>query len=214
MPLRKSPRTALAAATLATLAVGAAVPVGASAALSSSLNLSCTAPALSKPLAKWGDTSDYWLATGGDFESSLAGWSVKNAAIASGNETLGVIAGTKSLKLGVGIGSAEATTPEFCVDPLHPKFRFVVKTNSTVAALNTYINFKTPLGVTLTVPAKLNSVGSGNWTLSQSQPLSTAIPDVFLGTGTTASITFKSVTSTPGAAVSVDNLLIDPYRRG
>ncbi|MDO9353353.1 MAG: hypothetical protein Q7T55_06645 [Solirubrobacteraceae bacterium] len=214
MPLRKSPRKPAAAIAAAAFATVALAGVSTASAATLSTNLTCTAPALSQPLAKFGDTANYWLAPGGNFEGALPGWTLKNAATAAGNETLGVIAGSKSLKLGVAVGTAQVTTPEFCVDPLHPKFRFLVKTNSTVAALNTYINFKTPLGVTLTVPAKVNSIGLGNWTLSESQPLSTAIPKAFLGTGVTASITFNSVTSTPGAAVSIDNLLIDPYRRG
>lgn len=214
MPPRTFHRRPVVAVALAAAALGSTAGSASALSLSPSTNLTCAAQVLTQPLLKFGDTSTYWLAPGGDFETALSGWTLKNAAVAAGNETLGVLPGTKSLKLGTGIGTAQVTTPSFCVDPLHPKFRFLVKSNSTVATLNTYINFKTPLGVTLTVPAKLNTLGFGNWALSESQPLSTAIPDVFLGTGVTASITFKSLVGSLGASVTIDNLLIDPYRRG
>ncbi|MDQ8046543.1 MAG: hypothetical protein AAGC46_17100 [Solirubrobacteraceae bacterium] len=219
MPLRKShlPR---AAAAIAVAAAAFTVPSSASAASiglstsSSSSTLNCAAQALSQPLLKFGDTASYWLAPGGDFETKAAGWKLSNAAVVSGNETLGVLPGGSALKLGTSIGTASATTPDFCVDPLHPNFRFLVKTNSLTAVVNTKINFKGPLGVTLTVPAKLNTMGNGNWTLSQSQPLATAIPNIFLNGGITASITFSSAVSSLGGYVTIDDLLIDPYRRG
>jgi hypothetical protein len=218
MPLRKSHRlTALSAFAAASAAASFVAPASASAAtisLSSSLNLTCAVQALTQPLAKFGDLASYWVAPGGDFETGAAGWKLSKASVVSGNETLGVLPGKSALKLGTSLGIATATTPDFCVDPLHPNFRFLVKTSALSALVSTKINFKTPLGATLTVPAKLNSLGSGDWKLSESQPLSSSIPDLFLGTGTTASITFQSQVATIGGFVTIDDLLIDPYRRG
>lgn len=212
MPLRKGPAAPLA---VLALAVGAlAVPTTASAALSQ--DLTCSAQTVSSPLARFGDTASYWLAPGGDFESGASGWGLSNASVVTGNETFKILPGTKSLRLGGnGLSStAEATTPEFCVDPTHPTFRFLVKTSALTALLNTYVNFRSATGVQLSVAAKLNTYNAGAWTLAASQPLATTIPSIFLGSGTTASITFKLATSTLGATVNIDDVLVDPYRRG
>lgn len=217
MPLRKSwSRSILTVAIGAPLAAaGAATPASAVTLPSAaSQNLTCAAQALSQPLSKFGDTASYWLAPGGDFETGSTGWTLQNSAVVSGNETLGVLPGSHSLKLGTSIGTAKATTPPFCVDPLHPHFRFLTKVNSLSAVVNTDINFRTALGATLTVPAKVNTLNYGSWAVSDSQPLSTAIPSVFLGSGTTASITFTSNVASLGGSVVIDDLLIDPYRRG
>lgn len=213
MPLRKGSAVRLGALAAATAAI--AVPSSAQAA-SLSQNLTCTAQTVSSPLAIFGDLASYWLAPGGDFETGAAGWSLSNASVVAGNETFKVVPGTKSLKIGGGGLSnlGQATSPEFCVDPTHPTFRFLVKSSAPTALLNTYVNFKSATGVQLTVPAKLNTFTFGAWTLAASQPLATTIPSVFLGTGTTASLTFKLTTSTLGSSVNIDDVLVDPYRRG
>ena len=206
-----SPRRLLGAvAATGALGVVAMAPASASAA-GLSQNLTCTAQVLTSPLAKWGDSALYWLAPDGGFEAGGKGWTLKGSKVVTGNETLGVLKGTKSLQFPT-VGVNEATSPEFCVDPLHPMFRFVVKNTSSTAVLNTYINFRSALGTKLTVTAKVNTLKVGSWQLSQSQPLAGEIPSVFLGTGTTASITFKVLS--PTGALNIDNLLIDPYRRG
>ncbi len=213
MPLRKSHRTLLAAATAC--AAVAFAPAAASASTLSQ-NLTCAGQAVSSPFAKWGDFASYWLAPGGDFETGSTGWTMSNATIVAGNDTLGVKAGTKSLKLGGASLStvSKVTTPPFCVDPTHPQFKFTVKSNSATTLLTTYINFRASTGSTLTVAAKLNTFTFGQWAVSASQPLATQIPALFLGTGTTATITFKAISSSLAGSVNVDNVMIDPYRRG
>lgn len=215
MPLRKSRPLLIAA--LAASSLAATIPATASAAPPSlSQNLTCEGKAVSSPFAAWGDFASYWLAPGGDFETGAKDWALTNAKVVAGNETLGVKTGSNSLQLG-GKGlltTSSATTAPFCVDPTHPQFRFVVKNNSPSALLSTTINFTAASGAKLSVVAKLNSYSFGKWTVSASQPLSTQIPSVFLGTGTTATVTFRVITVTAGGSVNVDNVMIDPYRRG
>jgi hypothetical protein len=213
MPLRKShPRPRLfVVAGAAALAL--AVP-GAASAASASQNLTCTAQAVASPFSIFGDLTSYWLAPGGSFETGAAGWKLDGAKVVTGNEPWGIVKGTKSLQFSGDATIDSATTPEFCVDPTHPTFRFLVKNAAAVGVLNTWINFKAASGVTLKVPAKVNSFTFGAWTLSASQPLASKIPDVFLGTGTTASITFQAQTTTAKEGLRIDDLMIDPYRRG
>lgn len=214
MPLRKSHRTLLAAITATAALAGTAA--SSSAASAASPNLSCAAQVVTSPFAKWGDDALYWLAPGGDFETGAPGWTLNNAKVVAGNESVGVRPGSKSLQLGGSklLTTSSITTPEFCVDPSHPQFKFLVKNNSPSTVLTTSINFESASGVKLTVPAKLNVYTVGNWSISASQPLSTTIPSVFLGSGTTATITFRVTTVLLAGTVNIDNVLIDPYRRG
>ncbi|MDQ8047175.1 MAG: hypothetical protein AAGC46_19425 [Solirubrobacteraceae bacterium] len=201
---------------IAGLAAAAAVAMPATASAASSTSSSCAAQTVSQPFAAYGDTNSYWLAPDGGFEKGAAGWSLSNTKVVTGNESLGILAGTKSLQFGgTGVlGLAQATTPSFCVDPSDPTFRFLVKNSSVASAVATSINFTAPNGATLTVPAKLSVYALGSWSLSESQPLATAIPSVFLQGGTTATITFQVTGAVSAEGLRIDDLMIDPYRRG
>jgi hypothetical protein len=62
----------------------------------------------SQRFANWGDDGDYFLAPGGDFESSSAGWTLQRGA------TVGDAALGAALSLPPG---ASATSPAICVAP-------------------------------------------------------------------------------------------------
>jgi hypothetical protein len=207
MPLRKS-HAAFAAIT----ALAVVAPASASAATATTT--SCTQPAVSSPFKLFGDLASYWLAPDGGFENGGAGWKFASGAkVVAGNETFNIVPGTKSLQFASKGIVSSATTPSFCVDASNPAFRFLVKSPPLGSVLNTFINFTAPNGQTLTVGAKANVFNLiGGWTLAASQPLSTAIPSIFLGAGTKATITFQSVSPTTG--IQIDDLMIGPYRRG
>ena len=78
----------------ASLALLASLPAAASAA--------CVQAPTTKAFSKAGDTADYSVAPGGAFEGTH-GWTLAGGAkIGTGNETLGIAAGSKSLVLPVG----------------------------------------------------------------------------------------------------------------
>jgi hypothetical protein len=215
MPLRKSHGSLPKLAVIAAAAAFGTFGAESASASSLSMNETCAAQSVTSPLAAFGDTASYYLAPDGGFESGANGWKLSNAKVISGNETLGVIPGTKALQMGAGLlTTATATTPEFCIDASNPAFRFVVKNSSSVGVITTTINFKSRTGATLSVPAKTNLYALGKWSLAASQPLATAIPALYLGSGTTATITFRSAVATIGQGISIDNVLVDPYRRG
>ena len=64
----------LSAACVASGLVVALAPVAAAAAVVS--HSRCDGAPLSQPFLQWGDTAEYKLAPGGDFESGLSGWSL------------------------------------------------------------------------------------------------------------------------------------------
>lgn len=188
----------------------------------------CPESPVSKAFAKFGDTADYSLAPGGDFEDG-SGWTLKGGAkFASGNETLGVAAGSRSLKLPLG---AVAVSPEFCVDETNPHFRFVSKPDNAIAGYEAIVLYKNEGGAVKQAQftsSSAQSWGSGKWAPSSASPLATKIP--LLAGGKTASVQLMFVSTGNRIAVgvglwgrfaagsigtvSIDSVMVDPYRRG
>lgn len=206
---------------VATAAVGAAALAGPSAASAAETASACATQApTTKAFAKIGDQADYSLAPAGNFESGATGWLLKNAKLVSGNETLGILPGLKSLALGGGIvsGPASITSPPFCVDQTHPYFRFLIKANGPVGIMNIAVKYTDAAGTIKTQTVQSNvatNILPGKWKASDLNPLSLNIPLVNDG-GQTAKVqlVFSSPMSVLGSSYNIDNVLVDPYRRG
>ncbi len=204
-PLRTSlPALAAAAACLA-------VPSAASAANCSTWNWYSMDQ--SKPFKQFGDNANYWVMIGGGFEKAAywGQWKLGTAKVAAGNEPFGIYPGSNSLALQNG---TSATTPQVCINPSHPSFRFAMRASLAGSKLETVVNFTTDLGFKVSVPARVNTIEqAGGWLVADSQPLATLIPANVLKYGTTATITFKAATPA-GGKISIDSVMVDPYRRG
>jgi hypothetical protein len=211
-----NPSVTAAAAQTATTAVKAATSTTATA---------CPAQPVSQAFSKFGDTADYSLAPGGNFESGSAGWTLKGgAAIASGNESLGVTAGSKSLRLPP---LAVAISPSFCVDPTHPTFRFAARIDTMLSGYVAVVLYRDSAGklsqAQFNASATQSLLPSGKWFASDKAPLSVNIPLLASAPTASAQIMFMSTPSLGALSmftlgmtgtVSVDSLMIDPYRRG
>jgi hypothetical protein len=218
MPLRKSH---LILPTVAAFAAAAALPAAASAA--------CTQGATTKAFAKFGDTADYSDAPAGDFETNAAGWTLTGGAkIQSGNENSGVKGGNKSLKLPL---NATATSPAFCVDQSNPYFRFVSRPDNALAGYAAQVIYRDVDGSTKTTQFTSSadqSWGSGSWAPSDPSPLATKIPLSTADSTATVQLKFVSTGNQVAFGVnawgmfaagsigstSIDNIMVDPYRRG
>jgi hypothetical protein len=105
----------------------------------------CNEAALSQPFLSWGDTSSYELVPGGDFEGSLAGWTLSGGAQrVSGSEPYGATGsvGAYSLELPAG---ASVQSPFTCVDAAYPTFRFFAR-NQGLATVVVQVVYRTLLG--------------------------------------------------------------------
>ncbi len=274
MPLRKAPITAPAGLLAAALLCGAA-PAGASAATLSSLfkpktttaakttqaaatDSSCVPLPTTKAFLNIdGDTADYSVAPAGDFESGAKGWSLTgSAAVASGNESLGITPGSKALRMPIG---STATSPAFCVDETNPHFRFAYKVDSAGATgFIAHVVYKDARGaVTKTelLSSQAISITPSAWQASPKSPLATIIP--LNATTKSASVQLKFSVASPAdlssdiatavvgtnalsgfisgitsgvnqamnvgisptsglvnIGVTIDSVMVDPYRRG
>jgi hypothetical protein len=108
----------------------------------------CSQSALSQPFLPLGDASYYQLVPGGDFEGSLAGWTLTGGAKpVAGSEPYAATGslGGKSLSLPAG---ASAQSPFMCVDVSYPSFRFFARNEALLASVLVQVVYKTVLGTT------------------------------------------------------------------
>ena len=121
-------------AALATLALCAAAAPAAQANPLSLLPGGCGNQVESKPFAGFGDTADYTLVPGGDFEAGSAPWLLSgSAAVSSGNESYQVHGAADASSLSLPAGSS-ATSPATCTSIYHPTARLFVRNGGSASS--------------------------------------------------------------------------------
>jgi len=167
----------------------------------------CSEASLSQPFVRWGDTTTYELAPGGDFEGSLSGWTLSGgAARVSGSEPYAATGslGSSSLSLPAG---ASAESPFVCVNASYPTFRFFARDNSLLATVLVQVVYKTALGE---VALPLGTVAlSGQW--QPTLPMLTGSVAAGLLTGGTAQAALR-FTALTGSS-DIDDVFVDPRMR-
>lgn len=119
----------------------------------------CNEAALSQPFLQWGDANDYELVPGGDFEGSLAGWTLSGGAQrVAGSEPFGATGSVGSYSLALPAG-ASAQSPFTCVDAAYPTFRFFARNETLLAAVSVQVVYQTALG-TLALPLGVSALSS------------------------------------------------------
>jgi hypothetical protein len=199
MPLKKS--GAMRAFGLAAVACGALALTPAASLAADSPN-ECSYIETSKAFAFLGDTSEYFLAPGGDFEGELA-WTVSGPA--QQKPVSLAILGTKALSLDAG---AAMDSQLICVDKTRITLRFMVKKPAAgtlaVEAVDTAgkVTSLTSLDAATAEPALL---GQG-WVATPIIPLSTKLGITSGSRDVNVRIVAKS------GDWNIDNVWIDPYR--
>lgn len=229
MPLRKHGTIIRPLLALAAVAGSALLAPTLASAATTTTATACPVQATTKAFAAYGDQADYSLAPNGNFENGATGWTLKNSSVVTGQGSLlglaanvlnGLLGGKKSMSIGSNFlpGSATITSPPFCVDSTHPYFRYMLKANGPVGNLTTSIKYTAADGSSKTVEVPSLSKTTllpSQWKASELNPLAVNIPLLQNG-GTTATVqlVFTSAISVLGAGYQIDNVLIDPYRRG
>jgi hypothetical protein len=164
----------------------------------------CDNSTLSQPFAKYGDSNQYKLVSGGDFEGSLSGWTLSGGArVVSGGNPNG--SSGHSLYLPAG---ASVTTPFTCVNAAYPSFRLFAKNDTLLSAIVPQIVYKLPLLGDLALPIGAGAL-SPNW--SPTLPLLTASVVTGVLNGGTAQVALK-FTALLGPS-QVDDIYVDPLMR-
>lgn len=162
----------------------------------------CTDTPTFKAFKAFGDNADYAFAPGGSFENGAPGWSLDGASVVDGNDTTGVFGGSKALKIRDG---GRVVSPWFCVTPANPHFRFVTYGGE----VEMEIDYKVIGDDDIDDDLVGETNGGRNWGPSEMHELATEIPSSKLAKGVLARVVFEAEDD-----IFVDNVLIDPYRRG
>jgi hypothetical protein len=164
----------------------------------------CNEAALSQPFLRWGDSSSYELVPGGDFEGSLAGWSLSGgAARVSGSEPYGVTGSVGAYSLALPAG-ASAQSPFVCVNASYPTFRFFARNQTLLSTVLVQVVYQTPLGL---VALPLGAVAaSGEW-----EPTLPMLTGSLVGaalSGGTAQVALRFTALTGSSRI--DDVFVDP----
>jgi hypothetical protein len=168
---------------------------------------SCSTPPSTRPFALWGDANPYFLAKGGDFEST-SGWSLSGGArLVAGSEPWAATGrlGRSSLSLPAG---AAALSPVLCLTPDNPTVRFFQRVpQGPAAALR---------ADAIVVKASPQVIGlgavRGTVAWSPSAVLASGVNDVLWNAKGTVRLRLR-FTAVAGSW-TVDDLFVDPQKRG
>jgi hypothetical protein len=173
---------------------------------------SCSAPALSNPLAAFKDRRHYFVAPSGDFEDpAMPGWQLTGGAALTNSGSNAGITGqsqTKSLLLPPG---ASATSPEMCVDLDYPSFRFFASqlAEDTDAELAVDVIYPALPRNNVREARKLRLKAKDGWTLSDDVKLEPQRLGKAAGWRKIA-VRFRVKPGKKPAAYRIDDVLIDP----
>jgi len=203
---RRLPRAArfLAAPTIALLALAIGGAPAQAAPISTE---ACNEAALSQPFQRWGDTSDYELVPGGDFEGSLAGWTLSGGAQrVAGSEPFGATGAVGSYSLELPAG-ASAQSPFTCVDAAYPTFRLFARNESLLATVVVQVVYQTALG---TVALPLGAVVlSSKWAPTLPMLTGSVVPAALANGVAEVALRFTAL----AGASRIDDVFIDPRMR-
>ena len=160
---------------------------------------------MSRPLAPFGDTRDYYLANGGDFERSglgSVGWTLgSGAGQQDENEPWDVVDARHGRSVYVSKG-ARITNSQLCLYSNEESIRFFAKSPGPTSSMTVQVT----IGARSTTTV-LSSRAAG-WALSPSIP----VPTSTSSSGSYATVTF--IGGADSGRYLIDDLLIDPKRQG
>ena len=167
----------------------------------------CSDAKLTQPFARWGDQSTYELAPGGDFEGSLAGWTLGGgAARVAGGEPYGATGAASADSLALPAGSS-AQSPYVCVNASYPTFRFFARNSGLLSTVLVQVVYKTALG---TVALPLGAVAlSGEWQPTLPMLTGSLAGGLLSGGTAQAALRFTALTGSS----RIDDVFVDPRMR-
>lgn len=179
---------------------------------STGMAMACASPPpVSQPFAQFGDTSNYFLLAGGDFEGThLPRWRLDNAVLTRGNEPFYVHSSADSQSVTINSGGS-VTSPMFCVDSTMPKFRFFARQVAAGSDLKVeVISFTRRFLLTREEVARLADGSGSNWAPAQGADLASVLD---LPTGASYPVVIRFVDQGTGSW-QIDDVYVDPWSFG
>jgi hypothetical protein len=168
----------------------------------------CPTSPSSTPFARFGDSAAYSPLAGGSFESGAPGWTLSNSAVAAGNESYNVAAGSHSLAIQP---TGVAVSPTFCVNTAEPSFRFFLRqTSGSWGVLNVVLRWTDSSGTSHDTTVSSLQTGT-SWQASPILQLATTLPLTTSASTINAKLVFKP--EPYGGAWAIDDVYVDPHSR-
>jgi hypothetical protein len=214
--MRRWSRARIALLVAVTGVVLALLPAAANAGLLVASAPSCDNAQNEQPFATFGDSNDYFLAPGGDFETAAAGWQLGGAGVVADQEPWKVHAyGTRGLNIPAG---RSAVSPTVCVGIEHPTMRFFAHRSggNLLAAASQLVvtaRVETSLGAVIEIPVgTINALTNGaSWDPTPAEIVLPSLLPLLPGQHTPIQFRFTSVGT---SAWVIDDVYVDPHCRG
>jgi hypothetical protein len=180
---------------------------GASAAQAAGEAGRCEARVIEQPFTPWDDLADYFLAPDGDFTKGAAGWDLAGAEVVAENEPWFVHGGETPAAVRMESG-ASATSPSICVAQDDPTMRFFARsTGDAAGTLDVEVLYTDADGIpqALTI-GTVTGDSAVEWTPVGALPITANTYEMI--------VAFRFTAQGTGSTWLIDDVYIDPYRKG
>jgi hypothetical protein len=167
----------------------------------------CEGRVIVQPFTPWEDTADYFLAPDGNFSAGAAGWDLAGAEVVADNEPW-FVSGDETVAAVRMESDASATSPPICVGLDDPTMRFFARSVGDAAGtLDVEVLYTDGDGIeqALTI-GTIASDGALEWTPVGSLPITANTYEM--------NVSFRFTARGTGAAWLIDDVYVDPYRKG
>jgi hypothetical protein len=167
----------------------------------------CEGRVIEQPFTPWEDTLDYFLAPDGDFSAGGLGWDLAGAEIVADNEPWFVHGGDTPAAVRMESG-ASATSPTICVGEDDPTMRFFARSvGDPTGTLDVEVLYTDADGIpqALTI-GTITGDSAAEWT-----PVA---PLAITANTYEMTVSFRFTAQGTGSTWLVDDVYIDPYRKG
>jgi hypothetical protein len=167
----------------------------------------CEGRVIEQPFVAWGDLADYFLAPDGDFSDGGTGWELAGAEVVAENEPYYVHGGDTPAAVRLESG-ATATSPTICVAQDDPTMRFFARsTGEPTGTLDVEVLYTDALGAPQSLPiGTVAGATAGEWTPSLPMPILANLYEM--------TVAFRFTAHGDGSSWLVDDVYVDPYRKG
>jgi hypothetical protein len=167
----------------------------------------CEGRVIEQPFTAWEDSADYFLAPDGDFSAGAAGWDLAGAEVVADNEPWYVRGGDAPAAVRMESG-ASATSPTICVGQDDPTMRFFARSAGDAAGtLTVEVLYSDGEGIpqALTI-GTISADTAAEWTPVAPLPITANDYEM--------SVAFRFTAQGTDSTWVIDDVYIDPYRKG
>jgi hypothetical protein len=182
-------------------------PLGAAEAARADNAPRCKGRVIDQPFTAWGDSADYFIAPDGDFSEGAVGWDLVDASVVEDNEPWYVPGGTTAAAVRLPAG-ASATSPTICVSQNDPTMRFFARSLGDAAGtLDVEVLYTDGEGYeqALTI-GTITADSAVEWTPVTPLPITANTYEM--------TVSFRFTARGTGSNWLIDDVYVDPYRKG